>query len=297
LLELDRLGRRRVRRHFGIPRRHAATALPPPPGAAAEARVGPRSVGLPILLLLAAIVAQAARLDLGAFVLFNQLAGAAPDWIWQVLTVLGDSGIVICALAPALLLRPQWVMAVLAAVPMASLFSYAMKSLFHGAPRPGAVLDPAHFHLVGQLFQGNSFPSGHSITAFAVAAAILTVERRPQCVRLATALLGLALAVACSRVAVGAHWPVDVMAGAAGGWLCGVLGAVLVRRYPGIWLTTPWKNGAAVVFVLLACWIAALDTGYALARPLQWAAVVAALAAASWQLLAASGFPQLRRLR
>ena len=247
-----------------------------------------------MLLLAAAIAAQALALDIGAFAALNRAAAVAPDWLWENLTALGDSGIILCLLSPALLLRPQWVMAALAAVPLASLFSYAMKSLFHGAPRPGAVLEPGQFHLLGELFLNNSFPSGHSITAFAVAAAILRVSAPPLAAPLRATVLGVAAAVACSRIAVGAHWPVDAVAGAAGGWICGTLGAALVQRWPRLWQGAAWKNGAAVLVALAALWISDVDMGYPLAQPLQRFAELAALAVAAWQL--ALG-PLLRHLR
>jgi len=41
----------------------------------------------------------------------------------------------------------------------------------------------------------------------------------------------LAVLVAISRVAVGAHWPLDVVAGAVLGWLAGLSGAVIAHRY------------------------------------------------------------------
>jgi membrane-associated phospholipid phosphatase len=255
------------------------------------------AVGGPLLLLLGAVAAQATRLDLGIFMTLNRLAAQMPDWVWQDLTVLGDSGVLLCMLAPALLLRPQWLMAALTAVPLAALFSFLMKSLFHGASRPGGEIDPTHFHLIGQLFVSNSFPSGHSIAAFAVAAAILAVDRQLRCIRLAAALIVVAAAIAFSRVAVGAHWPVDVVAGAAGGWLCGVLGAVWVRRFPGVWLDLPWRNGAAVIVALSAAWIANLDLGYALAQPLRWGAVACAVVAATWHFLSVGGRASVRRPR
>ena len=38
--------------------------------------------------------------------------------------------------------------------------------------------------------------------------------------------------MAFSRIAVGAHWPLDVLAGAAGGWTAGAIGVWLSIRLP-----------------------------------------------------------------
>jgi undecaprenyl-diphosphatase len=70
----------------------------------------------------------------------------------------------------------------------------------------------------------HSFPSGHSATAFASATVIAAAAPR-----LRVPLFLLAAGIAFSRVYVGVHWPLDVLAGAAYGVLLGVL---LVRALP-----------------------------------------------------------------
>jgi membrane-associated phospholipid phosphatase len=69
---------------------------------------------------------------------------------------------------------------------------------------------------------GPSFPSGHSSTAAAFFAglALLAGRRRPHSQKAAFAGLavGLAVAVACSRVLLDLHWLSDVVAGLALGW-------------------------------------------------------------------------------
>jgi hypothetical protein len=84
---------------------------------------------------------------------------------------------------------------------------------------------------------GPSFPSGHSSTAaafYAAAAIILARRRGPTAfVVLTSAAVGVAVAVACTRVLLDVHWLSDVIAGLALGWawvtLCAVvLGGELV---------------------------------------------------------------------
>jgi membrane-associated phospholipid phosphatase len=77
---------------------------------------------------------------------------------------------------------------------------------------------------------GPSFPSGHSATAaaFYAAAALLLGRRRSRPTRavLAGLAVGLAIAVAASRVLLDVHWLSDVIAGLALGWawfaICGI---------------------------------------------------------------------------
>ena len=69
---------------------------------------------------------------------------------------------------------------------------------------------------------GPSFPSGHAATAaaFYAAAALLLGRRRPRAARaaLSGAAVGIAVAVATSRVLLDVHWLTDVIGGLALGW-------------------------------------------------------------------------------
>ncbi len=67
-----------------------------------------------------------------------------------------------------------------------------------------------------------SFPSGHSTTAFAMAVALGALFPR-----LRVPLFVLAAAIALSRIAAGAHYPSDIVAGA----VVGSFGALLVRGW------------------------------------------------------------------
>ena len=99
-----------------------------------------------------------------------------------------------------------------------------------GRVRPA--LDPAAASL------GPSFPSGHSATsaAFYAAAALIlgrTLQRRPRQILTGLAV-GIAVAVAASRVLLDLHWLSDVVGGLALGWgwfaLCAVMfGGRLLR--------------------------------------------------------------------
>ena len=71
-------------------------------------------------------------------------------------------------------------------------------------------------------FAGSSFPSGHSaaaIASYSVFSLLLGRKRSPRVKALLSALtIGIAVAVASSRVLLGVHWFTDVLGGLAVGW-------------------------------------------------------------------------------
>jgi hypothetical protein len=94
------------------------------------------------------------------------------------------------------------------------------------------------FNILGPVLTGNSFPSGHTITAFAAACAIVMTfefKNRKQQKAICWTVIAFASLIGLSRVMVGAHWPFDVMAGACVGWLGGVSGLKLADRLEMYW--------------------------------------------------------------
>ncbi|MDH7795242.1 MULTISPECIES: phosphatase PAP2 family protein [unclassified Beijerinckia] len=92
-----------------------------------------------------------------------------------------------------------------------------------GRPRPFLIdtYGPFGFHPFVFNAKFASFPSGHTITAFAMAVAIGFLAPR-----LRTPLLIVAVLVAISRLVLGSHYLSDTMGGA----LIGILSAVILRR-------------------------------------------------------------------
>jgi undecaprenyl-diphosphatase len=76
-------------------------------------------------------------------------------------------------------------------------------------PRP-FVADPGGVHLFARHVADASFPSDHATAAFAIATAVLLRDRRWGVV-----VLAFAAVLAAGRVALGVHYPSDVLAGAA----------------------------------------------------------------------------------
>ena len=94
-------------------------------------------------------------------------------------------------------------------------------------------------------------PSGHTLTAFAVAGSIyfaIQAERRQHFVWLwlLAALVGL------SRMALGAHWPGDVVVGACLGIWAAAIGHLLLQRLgPEVFAPRGWQMRALAAVLAL----------------------------------------------
>ncbi len=114
--------------------------------------------------------------------------------------------------------------ALLLTVAVTDLFTnQLLKPLIHRM-RPCAALEGVH--LLVKCIHSPSMPSSHASNFFAVATVFSFYLKKYRWV-----FWSLAALVAYSRVAVGVHYPGDVLAGAAVGWACGQLGVWIYRKY------------------------------------------------------------------
>ena len=191
------------------------------------------------------------------FYFFNQHLQALPDLTWSLFSLLGTGWGILAVTSPALWLRPRLVLAWVCAAPLAGVFTRIGKT-WANSVRPLEVLDAATVYVIGEPLYVAAMPSGHTLTAFAAAAALyfaLPALKRSRHLW----LFALALGVGLSRMGVGAHWPADVAMGAALGLLCGLSGAWLCGRIPvkhqqvQSWLTRALALlGGYALYVLLS---------------------------------------------
>jgi membrane-associated phospholipid phosphatase len=160
------------------------------------------------------------------FARLNEAASLWPAWLWQGLTVLGDERVAFALSLFFARRHPRVFWTLICAALVAVLYSRGLKPLVDAA-RPPAVLAVESFHLIGPGHRGESFPSGHSVTAGVFFGVLLAFAGR-----LPWRILFLLLAILAgiSRVAVGVHWPVDVAFGLAGGWIAAWIGVRIARR-------------------------------------------------------------------
>lgn len=180
-------------------------------------------LGLAPLLLGGAVLLGHGRVDADLLLAVNRAAQPGAWWWAQVTTLgIGASVLVIGAALAALAGRhaTRLTVALLWAIPIGGVLTHGVKNLAR-LPRPAAVFGDGQLQVIGHALTSatGSMPSGHTLAAVALAA-LWWVGGAQTRQRHALALL--ALFVSISRVAVGAHWPSDVLAGAALGIVTGV---------------------------------------------------------------------------
>lgn len=216
---------------------------------------------LPLAALACLIAVLILNANLSLFLGFNRLNHWTGDLFWAYVTMLGDTLIALIVCLPLVRRWPQLVWAGLLAGLVATLFVHGLKPLF-GLARPASILALDQFHVIGRTYYGLGFPSGHSTTAFTLIGVIVLHLNDRGRRWLGIPLIGLAALIGLSRIVVGAHWPLDVLAGAAGGWLSAVVGTFWALRWQwGITLTgRRWMT-----VLLIGCALSGLlyyPTGY-----------------------------------
>ncbi len=145
--------------------------------------------------------------DQQLFLFINHLQhNAFFDGVALFLSGIGAAGLVWFVLAIVLFLREErrnhrfFIPVITAGVACGLIVNIILKPLI-ARPRPT------------DLLSDFSFPSGHATIAFAMAAVLSSVEPKWK-----WWFYGLALAISFTRVYLGVHYPLDVVAGALLGW-------------------------------------------------------------------------------
>lgn len=208
------------------------------------------ALSLPVILLLGFAAVWASGTNGLLFVFLNHWLHVLPDWFWANVTFMADTAAMGAVAAILLLRRERLVLAMIVGGLICGLLIRMLKLGFD-APRPPAVMNGSLFELIGAGFKSNSFPSGHAATAFFFAGALVGYKPTKLLYLFA---LGGAILGALSRIAVGVHWPVDILVGGAIGWPIGFLSARYFARreyfnYAKRWLV--FVVGYAACLVLL----------------------------------------------
>lgn len=176
------------------------------------------TTALAVVLALLGWALRGTGLELTVFHAINAWGPQAPVF-WSSWSVVGLGVSVLLILAAGGAARAQALVTWVLVLVLGGLVLHAAK-LGIGALRPLAVLGPDGVQVVGAALLRGSMPSGHSATGFALAALATHFRFKGAWVYWLGALM-----VGLSRMAVGAHWPSDVLVGAGLGLVLGLAGA------------------------------------------------------------------------
>lgn len=247
----------------------SVTASPTAPAAAR--RIAPWHWAIPFVVATLSAPLWLGLYEPTVFRTLNRWFAVLPDIVWALFSLFGTGWAIYAATAPALWRAPRIILAWLCAAPLAGLLTRVGKNVADN-PRPLEVLGLEGINVIGEPLFIAAMPSGHAITAFAGATAIyfaLAPAKRQRWLWLFVVALG----VACSRVAVGAHWPADVSVGAAAGILSGLTGAWLAGRIPERHLRPQaWLMRGVALFGLYCLYVLWTDQmGFVINLPYQYA--------------------------
>ena len=241
--------------------------------------------GVPALAAALFVLLWALDANRSVFLVLNGLGPATSDGLWANVTVLGDTLVAFALCLPLWRRRPQALWAFVFVALLGTLWVDGLKPFIDEA-RPPAVLGDA-VHVIGPSYKHDSFPSGHATAAFAIGGlyALGWGSRA-----MAVAAMVVATLVAISRCVVGVHWPLDILAGALGGWLAAVAALAVAQQTRAFGARPAVQWAVALFLAFCAAWlvIGHAKSGYPQADLLQRAIGICCLSAAAARLRRAS---------
>jgi len=169
------------------------------------------------------------------FLLTNKVGALFADEIWIIITVFGNRMFALLLLFILFWRHLALLRVALVAALMSLLMVLSIKSLIAFA-RPYDVLDPTSFYFISVEATTYAFPSGHTAAAFAIFGSIGFYFRTN---KVMIFLFLFASLIGVSRIMLGLHWPIDILVGAALGWICAWLSLSLIQanffRDANIW--------------------------------------------------------------
>ncbi len=225
-----------------------------------------RSILLLLLTLASAGLFITEKLNQSLFLTLNTFLSQLPDIFWVNMTNLGSTlagAALLCLLLPK---RPQLALHLLISGVLCTLVIYGLKHALD-VVRPHLILDRSLFHFIETSITSPARPSGHTATGFFIAGTVWYLLQS-RALRLGSLLL--AILIGLSRIAIGVHWPLDLIWGALIGLGMGHFGAFLITRLTSRRNRHEAETQGAGYWILslgLICFISA----YFIVKPLPYA--------------------------
>lgn len=167
------------------------------------------------------------------FLAFNSLLPVSSLWI--AITTLGDGAVAGCLFYLIFFKRSEFLVKGLIGAVAALIVTQGLKHLF-GIPRPEYAENFSEkFHLLTESMAATSFsmPSGHSMTGFLLGAMMIGLLKPNLLVKVL--IVAMMIAIALSRIALGVHWPADILVGAGLGLIIAIFSLNLSINMSGKW--------------------------------------------------------------
>jgi len=200
-----------------------------------------------------------ANIQKDLFLYLNSILSQFPNLQYN-LTQLGDVIIFLPFLTIFMVCVPKLWESMLTSLIVSCIFTNMFKKLF-AVPRPAAMFDHDNFVITGKaIISHNSLPSGHSIATFTILASILFAFM-PKKIKFKIlwffAIFTIGLIIVFTRVAIGAHYPFDVIIGSIIGYISALIGVFIDRKFNLLsWLTN--KKYYFISIILFSIWAIAL---------------------------------------
>ena len=222
--------------------------------------VGPLWVwGVPLTLLLSMGIICLSGSNHTLFFYINSWYSVTGEALWANITIFGDALVVAVLLLPWVRMKPKIVWAGFLASIVSVIVTLSLKQIFHFIQRPPGVLDHNSFNIIGPAYSHHSFPSGHTTAIFTILG-VWILSRKSTALRLV--LLAFASLVGISRIVVGIHWPLDILAGALIGWMSAWLGLILLKQYGLMINQSGYKILAGLLMIAAFVLLFFHNTGY-----------------------------------
>lgn len=239
--------------------------------------------GFALTLIVAGCYLQLSDWQYALMLSLNQATQALPDAFWAILSVTG-LGWAVLILVSALCRQDVGARVVVSGFVFGSILTHSLKPWL-SLPRPGVIITADQLHFIGHpVINQLSMPSGHSLAAFCMGAlwvCLIRTHNHPRWLEVLAWLI--ASLIGMSRIAVGAHWPADVLVGAG----LGLIAGWWAWRLPLTWPRVNQRNAIALP-VLVECMgaVAAFtfDEGMPQGLWWQWALGGMALVSIAWRL-------------
>jgi len=164
--------------------------------------------------------------------LVNQWNSPITDIFFKYVTHLGDGAVFAIVILVLAFVRFRWALYELFAALITLIFVFIAKQLiFKGAPRPIAFFENDEtLHLVEgvKMHSWNSFPSGHTITAFAIFVTLVLIAKNNY---LKTLFMLIAVLAGFSRVYLSQHFLGDIISGAVIGIFIAIASCTIVDNW------------------------------------------------------------------